>query len=230
MEALKIYRCTISEDLDSPMEVQAVALVDEPAIAKNFLAFKTQNPQVRNMLFAVDVEKQIISGPAMLAGTPIYRKDAELGEYLVTFDKPTIFAIVQKFFYKGFNQHFNIMHDPAQRTKGVCIFESFITDASRGVQPMKGFEDAPDGSWFISARVNNADIWAKIKQGAIKGFSVEGVFKLIPVAPAAAKPHQQPVRTGMQERSGADGRVEDRKFTAEETFELIKEILNETIL
>ena len=90
---------------------------------------------------------------------------------------------------------------------------------------MKGFEDAPDGSWFISARVNNAAIWAKIKQGAIKGFSVEGVFKLIPVAPGATNLNQARVRTG----GHPGGPAEERKFTAEETFELIKELLNETV-
>jgi hypothetical protein len=44
---------------------------------------------------------------------------------------------------------------------------------------MKGFEDAPEGSWFISAKVDNTSIWDGIKTGALKGFSVEGLFDMV---------------------------------------------------
>ena len=44
---------------------------------------------------------------------------------------------------------------------------------------MAGFEDLPDGTWFISAKVNNDAIWSKIKAGEVRGFSVEGNFSLI---------------------------------------------------
>jgi len=56
------------------------------------------------------------------------------------------------------------------------MFESFITDQSRGIQPMKGFEDAPDGSWFGSFKVDNEGVWNDVKEGKFKGFSVEGLF------------------------------------------------------
>jgi hypothetical protein len=41
---------------------------------------------------------------------------------------------------------------------------------------MKGFEDVPDGSWFGSFKVDNAEVWAEIKAGKVRGFSVEGQF------------------------------------------------------
>ena len=44
---------------------------------------------------------------------------------------------------------------------------------------MKGFEDMPDGTWFISAKVDNDEVWAKVKSGEIKGFSVEGIFSYL---------------------------------------------------
>ena len=180
---LPVYKCIINTNEDSPLEVQAVALVDQPAIEKNFLAFKAQQP----LRFAINDDRQIISGPAMLANTPIYRKDAEYGEYLVVFDKATIQAIVEKFFSKGLMASFNIMHNSNAPLNDTCIFESFITDAGRGIQPMKGFDDVPQGSWFISAKVNDAGVWAKIKAGEVKGFSVEGLFKLMPLKMGTAK-------------------------------------------
>lgn len=68
------------------------------------------------------------------------------------------------------------MHDGNQEVDGVTMFESWIKDSSRGVAPMKGFEDAPEGSWFGSFKVENEDVWERVKSGEFKGFSVEGVF------------------------------------------------------
>jgi len=32
------------------------------------------------------------------------------------------------------------------------------------------------GTWMLSMKVNNPDIWDKVKSGEIKGFSIEGYF------------------------------------------------------
>jgi hypothetical protein len=60
------------------------------------------------------------------------------------------------------------------------MFESFISDKERGIMPMKGFEDAPNGSWFVSMLVENEAVWAKVKDGLINGFSIEGIFNYTP--------------------------------------------------
>jgi hypothetical protein len=60
---------------------------------------------------------------------------------------------------------------------GVYLIESFIIDSMRGIKAPEGFEDLPDGSWFISCKVDNEEIWNDyIKSGKFKGFSVEGLF------------------------------------------------------
>jgi len=168
---LPIFKCVIDDNPDSDLEVNAIALVDRPAIERNFLAFKDKQ------LFSADEDRRIISGPAMLADFPIYRNDEHHGEYLVTFDAPTIFQIVNKFFKKGFTENFNLFHNENDVPGGVQLFESFIVDESRGILPMKGFEDAKDGSWFISAKIENDEVWERVKSGEFKGFSVEGFFK-----------------------------------------------------
>ena len=126
---------------------------------------------------AINEDKQEIFGPAMLADVPIYRNDEQLGEYNVVFDKATIYKIAQKFFEKDFNKNFNLMHDPNQKCSGVYAFQSYIVDSTEGRPAPKGYEDAKDGSWFLGVKVNNAEVWSKIKSGEIKGFSVEGVFE-----------------------------------------------------
>ena len=169
---LPIFLLTVSEDLEHETEINYVSLVDRPAIEKNFLAFKeaTQN-------FKVTTEDQrIIAGAAMLADIPIYRNDPTDGEYYVVFDKINIMKAAQKFFQKGFQNNINLFHDMDEVPQGVTVFESFVVDSTRGILPMKGFEDAKDGSWFISMKVENDKVWERIKAGEFKGFSVEGMF------------------------------------------------------
>jgi hypothetical protein len=178
---LKCYKCVIDPDITSDLEVSFVALVDRPAIDRNFLSF---NERQR---FSLNEDRQIISGPAMIAGLPMYRKDETFGEYYVEFDAETILSIVQKFNAKGYMQNFNLFHDENQQLPGITIFNSFISDPSLGIQPMQGFEDVADGSWFISAKVNNDEAWGKIKDGSVKGFSVEGIFQYVKMQSQKAK-------------------------------------------
>jgi hypothetical protein len=168
---LPIYLLEINEDLTDGSEVDFVALVDKPAIERNFLRFKEDR-----LSFEIqDEERRIISGPIMLADTPIYRNDNGQ-EYFVSFPKDTIYKIVKKMFQKNYTGNVNLMHDPKKIVEGVTMFECWISDESRGVKPMKGFEDAPDGSAFASYFVDNEDVWQKVKSGEFKGFSVEGLF------------------------------------------------------
>lgn len=132
--------------------------------------------QIDRQFFAIqDEEEHIISGPLMLADTPIYRSDVN-GEYYVVFTKDTIKRIAQKYFKKGYQSNVNLMHDDGQVLDGVTMFESWITDNKRGIRAMKGYEDVPDGSWFGSFKVENEQVWDLIKDGKVKGFSVEGIF------------------------------------------------------
>lgn len=171
--ALPVYEMKINPDEGSDVEVSFVALVDKPAIERNFMTFNNQQ-----LYFKADPEKRIISGPAMVADTLIYRRD-NTGEYNVFFSAATIKEIALKFAKKGYAKNLNMFHDPNLPADGVTIFNSFVSDKSIGILPMAGFEDLPDGSWFISAKVENDEVWQKIKSGEVKGFSVEGNFSVI---------------------------------------------------
>jgi hypothetical protein len=172
---LPIYMLDITEDVNDDSQVDFISLVDSPAIQKNWNAFnKTQKFEVTNE------DRRIISGAIMLADTPIFRSDTTYGDYYVAFSRDTILKIVQKFFKKGFQSNVNLMHNSNAAFEGVTLFESFISDPSRGIMPMKGFEDAPEGSWFGSMIVDNEDAWSKVKNGEIMGFSVEGLFNYKP--------------------------------------------------
>ena len=198
---LQVYRAQIDPNINSDLEVNYIGLVDRPAIERNFQAFKAQQQRAA---FVLNEEKRIISGPAMIADMPLYRKDDQLGEYYVVFDKPAIQAIVEKFSAKGYLKNFNLFHNAQQQVSDVTIFNSFVSDAELGVAPLTGFEDVADGSWFISAKVNNQTVWDNVKAGTIKGFSVEGLFNYVPVKKV--------------------------KMSAEELYAKVKRLLNETII
>jgi len=168
---LPIYKLVISSDMSDDSEVDYIALVDRPAIQKNFLAFNE-----RLKFEVISEDKQILSGALMLADVPIYRHNEEFGEHYVVFDAETIQQIAEKFFKRGYQSNVNEMHDSNKAVKGVTMFESWLVNKDMGKMPIKGFEDAKDGSWFGSYKVENADVWAKVKSGEFQGFSVEGIF------------------------------------------------------
>jgi hypothetical protein len=125
--------------------------------------------------FAIQNEEQrIVSGPIMIADLPIYRRD-EQGEYYVVFDAAEIKKINQRFFEKGYQANVNIEHD--EKVKDIFMFESFIIDREKGINPPKGYEDLTDGSWWGSFKVNNDVIWEQCKDGTFNGFSIEGLFR-----------------------------------------------------
>jgi hypothetical protein len=172
---LPIYELRIQEDLADDAEVSFVALVDKPAIQKDFLVFNEQK-----LAFAIqDDEQHIISGPLMLAEEPIIRNNAKYGQHFIKFSAETIKEIAIKFSKKGYQKNVNLMHDENMQLDGLVMFESFIVDSKRGIKPMNGFEDVKDGSWFGSFYVENPQAWDLIKQGKVKGFSVEGMFDYV---------------------------------------------------
>lgn len=163
----------ISDNEDDNTEVDFVALVESPAIERNFLAFS----KARRMFAIEDEEQRIVTGPAMVADMPIYRYDEKHGEYFVVFDREQIQKIAYRFFKKGYQANINAHHDPNAVVPNSVFFESWIVDREKGKQPLTGFDDVPDGSWFLTAKINNEDTWQRIKSGEFKGFSVEGVFQ-----------------------------------------------------
>jgi hypothetical protein len=167
---LPVYKLDINE-FDEETGIDFVSLVENAAIQKDFLAF-SETP----IKFAIqDEEKRIVTGAAMIADLPIYRRDDVRGEYYVVFDKESIFKIAKK--WARSNQYNSVnAHHKTPIMNGVSLFESYIIDRERGVMPPKGFEEVADGSWFVSYLIDNDDVWAKVKSGEFKGFSVEGVF------------------------------------------------------
>ena len=155
--------------------VDAISLVESPAVEKDFLCFSKEKQPVK-MQF--DDTKHIITGVVCLADTPIYRYDERLGEYWVVFSKDTIQKMVEKFAKYDLFKSVNLQHDNEQFVDGIYMVESYITNRERGINPAE-FSDIPDGSWVASYKVENQALWNEIINGNnLNGFSLQGMFEL----------------------------------------------------
>jgi len=129
------------------------------------------------LAFAIQSESEhIITGPLMIPQQLIYRNSEQFGEHYVKFSVETIKQIAIKFSKKGYQKNVNLMHEVDMKVDGLTMFESFISDSKRGIKPMEAFKDLPDGTWFGSFYVENPKVWEMVKEGQVKGFSVEGMF------------------------------------------------------
>ena len=171
---MKLYDISI-DPTDFETGLNAISLVENPAVEVDFLAFAKEESAV--LQFA-DEERHIITGIALLADTPIYRIAPDGTEYYVRFTKDCIRQLVEKYFKFGLTNSVNIEHKDNQFVDGVTMLESYIIDKERGICPSE-FTSAPDGSWVVSYKVSNLDVWNKIKSGEVKGFSVQGLFRII---------------------------------------------------
>jgi hypothetical protein len=163
---LPIYSLVINDE--SETGVDYVALVKAPAIERNFQAFADR------VKFSADDARKIVTGPLMIPNQLIFRRDEQFGEYYVTYDKDTVEKIALKFMANSL--HLNVNKEHKTPVDGVFMFESFLTDSSRGINAPKGFEDCAEGTWFGSYKVENEAVWKDVMEGNFKGFSVEGDF------------------------------------------------------
>lgn len=173
MKQIPTYNINI-DLLDEETGCYTVSLVEFPAVEVDFLKFEKDTP----IELKFNDDKHIITGVALRADYPIYRNSPERGEYYVVFTKEIIRDIVEKYSKHGFNNLVNIEHNENNYVNNVIMIESYIIDRERGVNPI-AFEKVEDGSWITSFKVNDLNVWNKIKNGEVKGFSVEGFFKLI---------------------------------------------------
>jgi hypothetical protein len=175
---LPIYYATINEDLSGlelkEQGIQNIALVDSPAMLQEWIAFSEQKPY--EFKFAIQEEQRIITAPVIVADLPIYRK-VDDKEFYVVYKKETNMQILQKYMLDGNQRKVKLTHDTTDLSKGVFVFEVFISDASRGIKQPEAF-DLPDGTIFCSMKIHNDDIWKKVKSGEVKGVSLEGFFDL----------------------------------------------------
>lgn len=173
IDGIPVYQALV-DDTDTGM--LKISLVDDPAVQSNFQAFSNKKPQ----MYAVEDEaKRLVLGVVMRADFPIYRRDESMGEYYILYTADTIRTMAEKYLVEGRQNNVNLMHQEGSDVEGVDMVQYFIKDSAKGVCPA-GFEDIADGSLFAEFHIVNDEVWDAIVDGTYKGFSLEGVFDLVP--------------------------------------------------
>ena len=160
----------ILDEMQEMMGIQAISIVENPAIEENFIALNKQEVQFAKK----DAEKRILMGAALIPNKPIYRKSGE-EEFYVYFTKETIRRASEMLFQNG-NQNQSTLEHEAE-LQGLSVVESWIVeDEQKDKSRLYGLE-MPVGTWMVSMKVNNDDVWNNyVKTGKVKGFSIEGFF------------------------------------------------------
>ena len=170
---IPIYSMTLREETEG---MDFMALVDNPAHRKAFEYFNGEDKKKIKQHF--NEEQRVVTGVAIAVDLPIYRNDSEIGEHYVVFSKKEASKIAQRMFKNGYANNVNEMHDSNKTIKGITLFESYFVDNKRGVVAPESFksQNLKDGSWIVSYKVENEEVWNGIKNGKHVGFSIEGWF------------------------------------------------------
>ena len=150
--------------------IEAISVVENPAIEEDFIALKKQ--QVK--LAEVDKEKRILMGAALVPNKKIYRTNGE-DEYNIFFSEDTVRKASELFLSRGKQNNSTLEHDV--KLNGLSVVESWIIEDKKKDKSKKYGFDLPIGTWMVSVKVNNDEIWNDfVKEGKVKGFSIEGFF------------------------------------------------------
>lgn len=78
----------ILDEAQEMMGIEAISIVENPAIEENFLALKAEKVE-EIKLAEVNKDKKILMGALLIPNKPIYRQSAD-EEYYIYFSKDTI--------------------------------------------------------------------------------------------------------------------------------------------
>jgi hypothetical protein len=126
--------------------------------------------------FQTDDEKKIVIGPAMIPDLKIFRKDSKGNPYYVYFSSDTIKMIAEKYMRNKYIDNNDENHN-GKAVSDVYVFESWIKESDNDKSTDYGYGDLPVGTWFVSMKVRNDEVWKKIKNGELRGYSVSGYFE-----------------------------------------------------
>ena len=165
---MKIVELILDED--SEMGIEAISVVESPAIEEDFVALKSQEFK----LAEVDKERRILMGALLIPNKPIYRRSGD-DEYYIYFSKETVLKASQMYLMQGNQNNSTLEHQ--YKIQGLSLVESWLVEDKVHDKSVKYGMDLPLGTWVGSVKVNNDKIWNEfVKTGKVKGFSIEGYF------------------------------------------------------
>ena len=156
----------IIDDTDEMSGIQAISVVESPAIIDTFVTLSKQQ-----LLLKAD-KRGVLVGPALIPNKKILRRDKDGNEYEIFFSAETVRKASEGFLIKGNQSEATLEHQ--EKLKGLTVVESWIVEGKNDKSKNLGM-DLPEGTWMVSMKAT-PEIYAKAEAGEVKGFSIEGMF------------------------------------------------------
>ena len=158
-------------DVAFDSDVYCISLVQDPAIEVNYVALSKEKPL---QILLEKEDKHIIVGCALVPDKPIYRRDGD-EEFYIQFSAETIEKLAHS--YLANDRIYSFSTDHKDVADDVYIIETWLKTSENDKSKDYGI-DVPIGSWLIMAKVENDEIWNRIKEGELQGFSIEAIVDL----------------------------------------------------
>ena len=149
--------------------VHAISVVEDPAIGVDFVALSDEKRYVT----LASEERKMLYGALLIPDQLIYRYDETQGEYYVKYSKETIEKIAHNYFKQNLHHNATLEHEAP--VVGLTLVESWLIEGENDKSKEFGFS-LPVGTWFGGMKVENDEVWNKVKSGEVKAFSIEGMF------------------------------------------------------
>jgi hypothetical protein len=130
------------------------------------------NKEVEEMKFKADEEKRLFYAPALIPNKMIFRKDVKGSPANTYYTAETIEMLNESYFKNICNAETNINHE-ANPTEGVYPVESWIVHDNKNDKANALGFDVPNGTLIMCHKVDNDEVWDRIKKGDLTGLSVE---------------------------------------------------------
>jgi len=170
IKTMEIIELILDEDSEGLTGIEAVSIVEMPAIESDFVTLSEQAIK----LAKIDDEKRLLMGAALIPNKPIFRKNGE-NTFYVYFSEKTVRRASELFFQNSMQNNATLEHE--MEINNLTVVESWIVEDTKMDKSNKYGLEVPKGTWMISMKVENEDVWNDyVKTGKVKGFSIEGYF------------------------------------------------------
>ena len=169
---MDIVELVIDESHES-LAIDAVSLVEFPAIESDWI-FLSKDTKNNLSLAKVDEHKRLIIGAALIPNKQIYRRDENGKEFYVFFSEATVKRASELYLMN--NNQASATYEHRDKIHDVTTVESWIVEDTKHDKSNIYGLNLPKGSWVLSMKVENTEIWADILAKKVKGFSIEGFY------------------------------------------------------
>ena len=168
---MKVYEAVFKEgEMDG---VYSLSVVENPAMQDMWVALSEHPQQIE--LAQVDEEKRLLLGAALIPDKKIYRK-VDDHEFYITFSAETIEKLAHNFFKQGYSNNSSLEHEI--KLDGMSVVEGWTVENPKNDKSNNYGKEYPKGTFVTMMKVDNDEMWGKVKNGEIKGFSIDALLGL----------------------------------------------------